>query len=194
MKSLTSLGICLLTIITLSQAVSAQDSVSIYNKNQVFDPSFMSQDATEFRSSNGAPGPRYWQNIANYVIHATLDEMDTTLKGNVTINYINNSPDQLKYLWLQLDQNLFNPDSRGASTTLVTGDRFDVKGYKKGGYHIESATVIYKGKTYKIDPVITDTRMQLRLPFAVKPNGDKIDVKVQYSFSIPEYGADRMGR
>ncbi len=77
---------------------------------------------------------------------------------------------------------------------MVTGDRFDVKGYTKGGYHIESASVIYKGKTYKIDPVITDTRMQLRLPFTVKANGDKIDIKVNYWFSIPQYGADRMGR
>src|SRR6185437_15209278 len=116
MKRFISAGIYILTIISFYRPAWAQDSVSIYNKNQVFDPSFMSQDATEFRSSNGAPGPRYWQNIANYVIHATLDEMDTTLKGNVTINYINNSPDQLKYLWLQLDQNLFNPDSRGAAT------------------------------------------------------------------------------
>ncbi len=194
MNRITSLSIYLLTIITFAQPVSAQDSVSIYNKNEVFDHSFMSQDATEFRSSNGAPGPRYWQNIANYVIHSTLDEKDTTLKGDVIINYTNNSPDELKYLWLQLDQNLFNPDSRGAATTLVSGDRFDVKGYTKGGYHITSASVTYKGKIYKIDPVITDTRMQLRLPFPVKPNGDKISITVNYFFSIPQYGADRMGR
>jgi len=194
MKRFISAGIYILTIISFYRPAWAQDSVSIYNKNQVFDPSFMSQDATEFRSSNGGPGPRYWQNIANYVIHATLDEMDTTLKGNVTINYINNSPDQLKHLWLQLDQNLFNPDSRGSAATPVSGDRFDVKGYTKGGYHIQSASVTYKGKIYKIDPVITDTRMQLRLPFTVKPNGDKISISVNYYFSIPQYGADRMGR
>ena len=194
MKRITSLSVYLLTIITFAQPVSAQDSVSIYNKNEVFDHSFMSQDATEFRSSNGAPGPKYWQNAASYIIHSTLDEKDTTLKGDVIINYTNNSPDELKYLWLQLDQNLFNPDSRGAATTLISGDRFDVKGYTKGGYHIESASVTYKGKIYKIDPVITDTRMQLRLPFSVKPGGDKISITVNYFFSIPQYGADRMGR
>lgn len=160
----------------------------------MFDPLFLNQPATEFRSANGAPGPKYWQNSVNYIIRVTLNERDTTLNGDVTINYTNNSTDTLNYLWLQLDQNLFNPDSRGAATTLVTGDRFDVKGYTKGGYHIESASVIYKGKTYKINPVITDTRMQLRLPFTVKPNGDKIDINVKYFFSIPQYGADRMGR
>jgi len=194
MKTFITSSILLLISVNFSQSTSAQDSVSIYNKNKVFDPSFMSQDATEFRSANGAPGPKYWQNSANYVIHSTLDEKDTTLKGDVTINYTNNSPDELKYLWFQLDQNLFNPDSRGSAATLVSGDRFDVKGYTKGGYHIQSASVLYKGKTYKIEPVITDTRMQLRLPFTVKPNGDKINITVNYFFSIPQYGADRMGR
>jgi hypothetical protein len=193
MKRLTSLFFYFAAAIIFSPSVAAQDS-TLYNKNEVFDPTFLTQQGTEFRSADGAPGPRYWQNTANYIIHATLDEKDTALKGNVTINYTNNSPDELKYLWLQLDQNLFEPDSRGAATTLVSGDRFDVKGYKKGGYHIGAVSVIYKGKSYKIEPVITDTRMQLRLPFAVKPNGDKIDIKVNYWFSIPEYGADRMGR
>lgn len=194
MKHFISNFFCLLAGVVLSQNIFGQDSISVYSKNQVFDPLFLNQQGTQFRSASGEPGPKYWQNSVNYVIHAALDEKDTTLKGDVLIQYTNNSPDELKYLWLQLDQNLFNPDSRGAATTLVSGDRFDVKGYTKGGYHIESASVIYKGKTYKISPVITDTRMQLRLPFTVKSNGDKIDIKVNYFFSIPHYGADRMGR
>lgn len=167
---------------------------SSYDPHQLWNPGFFTHNGNEYRSANGAPGPKYWQNSANYIIHATLDEKDTLIKGGVSINYTNNSPDSLHFLWLQLDQNLFKQDSRGAAKTPVTGDRFDVKGYKKGGYHIQSAVVVYKGKTYTITPVITDTRMQLRLPFAIAPNGDKIEVKINYSFSIPEYGADRMGR
>jgi hypothetical protein len=194
MKYFISSVLSFLVITIFTQAAFAQDSISIYNKNKVFDPTFLSQDGTEFRSANGAPGPKYWQNSVNYTIHSTLDEKDTALKGDVAINYTNNSPDKLNYLWLQLDQNLFNPSSRGGATTPVSGDRFDVQGYTKGGYHIESATVTYKGKSYKINPVITDTRMQLRLPFSVMPNGDKVDIKVNYYFSIPQYGADRMGR
>jgi len=183
-----------LIFIIVSQTIFAQDSVSAYNHNKVFDPTFFTHDGNIYRSANGAPGPKYWQNKVNYIIHATLDEKDTLLKGNVSINYTNNSPDTLNYLWLQLDQNLFNPDSRGAATTLVTGDRFDVKGYTKGGYHIVYASVLYKGKKYSVTPVITDARMQLRLPFSMKPNGDKIDITVDYNFSTPQYGADRMGR
>ncbi|MDP4285423.1 MAG: M1 family metallopeptidase [Bacteroidota bacterium] len=194
MKPIISFSICLITGIVFSQNIVGQDTSSVYNKNQVFDPLFMSQGATEFRSADGAPGPKYWQNSANYIIHSTLDEKDTTLKGDVTIDYTNNSPDELNYVWLQLDQNLFNPSSRGAATTLVSGDRFDVKGYTKGGYHIQSTKVIYNGSTYDIPPVITDTRMQLRLPFTIKPGGDKVQIEISYYFSIPQYGADRMGR
>ncbi|MEO8568301.1 MAG: M1 family metallopeptidase [Ginsengibacter sp.] len=193
MKRLIFVCICLLSI-SICQSVFAQETKTLYDPKNVFDPLFFTHDGTGFRSANGAPGPKYWQNSSDYLIHAALDESDTTLTGDVLINYTNKSPDTLNYLWLQLDQNLFDTGSRGAATTVVRGDRFDAKGYKKGGYHIQSASVLYKGKSYKIIPVITDTRMQLRLPFSIKPNGDKIDITINYSFSIPQYGADRMGR
>jgi hypothetical protein len=69
-----------------------------------------------------------------------------------------------------------------------------VKGFNRGGYHIESVSVTYKGDTYTVDPVITDARMQVRLHKPMEGKGEKIEVKVNYSFSIPFYGADRMGR
>jgi hypothetical protein len=194
MKNLFLWAALLLPSILIAQISASQDSASVYKKNEVFDPRFLSQDATVYRSSNGSPGPKYWQNHADYIIHASLDEKDTTISGEVNIAYTNNSPDALKYLWLQLDQNLFKLDSRGADATPISGDRFDVKGYKKGGYHIGAVSVMYKGKTYKVDLLITDTRMQIRLPFTVKASGDKISISVKYSFSIPQYGADRMGR
>lgn len=165
---------------------------STYDKKQVFDPQFFTNNGNEMRNGNGAPGAKYWQNRADYTIHATLLEKDTIVKGGVSINYTNNSPDTLNYLWLQLDQNLFKADSRGASVTPA-GDRFDSNGFK-GGYSIGKVSVIYGGKTYSIAPYITDTRMQIRLPFAVKQQGDKITINIEYSFAIPEHGADRMGR
>jgi hypothetical protein len=166
---------------------------SSYNSLQVFDPGFFTHNGNEFRSANGAPGPRYWQNAASYVINAELIEKDTTVKGSVSIKYTNNSPDTLNYLWLQVDQNLFKADSRGTAATAISGDRYAVGKYTKG-YEIGAVTITYMGKTYKAETVISDTRMQVRLPFPVKPNGDQISVKVDYSFFIPEHGADRMGR
>jgi len=178
---------CMLPFYSMAQTKSS------YNPLQVFDPSFFTHNGNELRSANGAPGPKYWQNSASYVISAALIEKDTLVKGDVSINYTNNSPDTLNYLWLQVDQNLFRADSRGTAATPVTGGRFDVKKYTKG-YQIASVSVTYMGKTYRVEPVISDTRMEIRLPFAVKPHGDQINIKVNYSFFIPEHGADRMGR
>jgi hypothetical protein len=190
------LGACALFFMAAN--VSAQttpDSIK-YDHNDLFGPVTWPTTTGDTRSASGQPGQNYWQNRANYLIHATLDEgaQDTTITGDVTIDYTNNSPDKLDYLWLQLDQNLFKPDSRGAAVTPISGDRFDVRGFSRGGYHIESVSVTYKGQTYKVVPVITDARMQVRLNVPMGGKGDKISVKINYNFSIPFYGADRMGR
>jgi len=166
---------------------------TLYNPHDFYLSTFNPPAGNEFRSANGAPGPMYWQNSADYLIHATLSEKDTTITGDVTISYTNNSPDKLDYVWLQLDQNLFNSASRGVAATPVSGDRFDAKGFN-GGYRITSVSVTQHGKTYKVQPVITDTRMQLRLNSPVLPKGDKIDIKVNYGFEIPAQGSDRLGR
>lgn len=167
-------------------AQSNNDSI-IYDHRDLFGPITWPVTSGNTRSASGKPGEHYWQNRADYLIRASLNEgtTDTTITGEVVITYTNNSPDQLDYLWLQLDQNLFEPTSRGAATTPVTGDRFDVRGFSRGGYHIKSVSVIYKGQTYSVDPVISDARMQLRLHSPMNGNGDKIQVKVNYSFSIP---------
>jgi hypothetical protein len=191
---LIALGLFLFTALGTS-AQTQPDSIK-YDHNEVFGPIVWPTTTGDDRSASGQPGQHYWQNRADYQIKATLTEgeQDTTISGEVTITYTNNSPDNLDYLWLQLDQNLFKPDSRGAATTPIGGDRFDVKGFTRGGDRIESVTVTYKGDTYTVDPVITDARMQLRLKTPMGAKGEKITVKVNYNFSIPFYGADRMGR
>ena len=75
----------------------------------------------------------YWQNSASYLIHATLSEKDTSITGDVTISYVNNSPDQLEYVWLQLDQNLFDLKSRGVAATPAINDLMGVKAIDQGG-------------------------------------------------------------
>src|SRR4051812_35419645 len=59
----------------------------------------------EYRTASGAPGPKYWQQKADYDIKCELDEDKLRLNGTETITYSNNSPDELTYLWLQLDEN-----------------------------------------------------------------------------------------
>lgn len=163
-------------------------------QHELFVPDFQMPAGNEFRSAKGIPGPSYWQNGADYLIHATLSEKDTSITGDVTITYTNNSPDELDYLWLQLDQNIFVASSRAAATTAYPGDYFGVKGQKNGGYTITEVIITQNGKTSKVQPVITDTRMQIRLDTPMKSKGDKITIKMNYHFLIPEDGAGRFGR
>lgn len=71
---------------------------SLYNPQDYYLPGFNTTAGNQFRSANGAPGPMYWQNRADYLIHATLSEKDTSITGDVIITYTNNSPDKLDYL------------------------------------------------------------------------------------------------
>lgn len=193
MKKLSLFCFCSLAICFL-YAQNGDSDTSSYNPLDFYSPAFNPTAGSPYRSANGTPGPMYWQNSASYLIHATLSEKDTSVTGDVTISYTNNSPDKLDFIWLQLDQNLFDPASRGSAATPVSGDRFDVQGFNRGGYHITDVSVSLHGNTYKVLPVISDTRMQLRLNSPVLPKGDTISIKVNYSFAIPLHGADRMGR
>ena len=186
---------CLVFIVPTLSAQTITDSVK-YDHQDLFGPINWPFTNSNMRSASGKPGADYWQNRADYTIHAALLEgpQDTTIQGKVSIQYTNNSPDQLNYLWLQLDQNLFKPGSRGAKLTPAGGDRFDVAGFEKGGYHIASVSVTYKNQTYTVEPVITDSRMQVRLRDALGGKGGKIELTINYSFAIPYHGADRMGR
>lgn len=167
--------------------------VSNYDPHAAFGPLFYAQNGNEYRSASGAPGPKYWQNKADYSITANLDEAKNTVSGTVTITYKNNSPDRLPFLWLQLDQNLFSSDSRG-NTLIADGSRYGSRGEKlPGGYKIDGITVAQKLKPVKFTTLIEDTRMQIRLVAPMEPNGDIVTIKMNFSFVIPMNGSDRMG-
>lgn len=191
MKKISILFLQLLTVSILS--AQNKDTIS-YNPHDLFAQSFDPPAANAYRSAKGTPGPLYWQNSASYLIKATLSEKDTSVTGNVTISYTNNSPDELDYLWLQLDQNIFEPSSRSVAATTYPGDYFSVLGKIDGGYHIDDVTVNYNGKSYTAKPVISDTRMQIRLLTPMQPKGDKISVSIKFSFHIPVDGAGRFGK
>jgi hypothetical protein len=167
---------------------------SQYNPHDFYLPTFNPLAGNEYRSANGTPGPMYWQNSADYLIQANLSEKDTTISGDVTITYTNNSPDKLDYVWLQLDQNIFEATSRAVSSTPYPGDDFSVLNKKDGGYHIKDVIVTHNGKKYTVQPIITDTRMQIRLNTALQPKGDIVSIKINFSFIIPLDGAGRFGR
>src|SRR5215210_3796950 len=79
----------------------------------------------EQRTASGAPGNKYWQNRADYLIDVSLDETTNRINGKETVTYHNNSPDTLAYLWMQIDPNIFAKDSDAVVTR--TAPTFDAK-------------------------------------------------------------------
>jgi hypothetical protein len=184
-----------LTIFSIS--LMAQNEKPVFNAHELFKPDFYPPSVNEFRSADGRPGPKYWTNNASYVIKATLDDKKDQVSGTVVITYTNNSPHTLNYLWLYLEENLYNLQSRGQAKLPVTrGSRYgDASSNFNGGNIIESVKLLSKGKAMpgKIDTVVTDTRMQIRLPEPLAPNGGMVEVEIAYHYLIPEYGSDRTG-
>jgi Peptidase family M1 domain len=164
-----------------------------FDQHEAFAPIFYPAFGDEVRTAAGTPGPKYWQNEADYTIKVILDDVNQQISGEVQINYKNNSPESLPFLWLQLDQNIYKSDSRGEAITPVGGGRYANHGFE-GGYIFKSISVIYQGREQKIHYNINDTRMQIYLPEALKAHGDSLKINIAYSFGIPERGTDRMGR
>jgi hypothetical protein len=180
-KKLVFIGLTAL----ISTAANAQSKYSAY---ELFHPLWNYGPVSPARSAAGVPGPGYWQNSADYKIAVSLDDVANKITGDVEITYKNNSPDKLPFLWLQLDQNSFNTQSRGGKTTPINGGRFGNLAFE-GGYKIESVTIDGKPANF----IVEDTRMQIRLaaPLAEKVGTAKI--KIAYSFTSPENASDRMG-
>lgn len=141
-----------------------------------------------YRSADGRPGPAYWQQENDYRIEASLDPATHTVEGTVRLTYTNNSPHALDYVWMHLEQNLFEPASRGALRTPP--DSRWRGSFPQGGYRLGTVTV--DGEA--VQPVVDDTRMRLDLREPLAAGGGEVEIVVPYSFVVPEYGADRMGR
>lgn len=176
----------------------AQDT-SRYNHHENFNPNFYPSSVNEFRLSDGRPGPKYFTNKASYNIGASLDTVKDQVSGTVTITYTNNSPESLDFLWLYLDQNLFSLDSRGqAKMPANRRSRYgDVNSTFDGGFKLESVQLVnnVKGKESlsNADTVVSDTRMQIRLPQPLAANGGSVQMKIKYHYTVPEHGSDRTG-
>ena len=152
---------------------------SRYDAHALFDQSYPVEPGTVTRSADGAPGSRYWQNRASYRIAARLDDAKHELTGKVTISYVNNSPDTLRYLWLQLDQNRHRADSRSALAAPP-----DQAEPHTDGFTIASTTTSQHGKTSRAKYSVNDTYMRVELPRPLAPGGDSALVTMAYSFEV----------
>ncbi|MFQ5679343.1 MAG: M1 family metallopeptidase [Gemmatimonadota bacterium] len=209
-----------------------------------------------YRGANGAPGDAYWQQRADYRIRAELDPRKRRLAGRETIRYTNNSPDSLRSLWLQLDQNLFRLEGPEAGQ-VPEGARFS-GAFRGGGYEISGVLLHRDGRRIEVarspegaavegeegvaangpsmgleagskaappggptaDPGGTEgsssvgrgkadgsgekavnpasyhirgTLMEVRLDAPLPPGGGQLELELEFAFTVPEHGADRMG-
>lgn len=177
-----------LLISIFSFSIVAQEAD--YGNQHLFDE-FTYRQGNVYRTASGKPGPEYWQNSADYSLEATLDDKNHTITGNVTIQYTNNSPETLDFIWIYLEQNRFTDNSRGTLTTPIQGSRY--LGDVEGGYELSGISA--KTKTgISSKHIITDTRMQLFLDEPLAAKGGAVEIKMSYKYKVPVNGMDRMGR
>jgi hypothetical protein len=182
----TSLGFLLFIVVTAQaqrrHRAPVNDTItSNYQPSELFSPLYYGEKGNEFHSANGDPGPKYWQNRADYILNAVIDTTKKTLTATEKLNYTNNSPDALQFLWIQLDQNTYKKTAR---SNFVTGYSPAPNNHTEG-YDIESVSINNNGVMQKADFVISDTRMQIRLSKALSPNGGKISLVIKYHYTIP---------
>ena len=149
---------------------------------------------SEVRTGSGRPGHAYWQQRVDYRIQATLDPERHELRGRETIHYVNRSPDRLPYLWLFLEQNICAPRSvtnqLDQPPLVFLGSTFDFscKGFA-GGLTLDHVRIGLR----TVPTVTYGTTMRVDLPQPLAP-GQFVDLDIGWRFTVPDYGAGRMGR
>lgn len=147
-----------------------------------------------YRAGSGAPGPKYWQNRADYDIRATLDTGSKTLTGSLRMRYTNNSPDTLHFLWMQMEQNAFKDKSLN-SFIYPQDSRFGARGFEGGDVIDRFEQVLDARGTRRVAVKRRDNGTVMKVDFAepLAP-GKATTLDIAWHFLIPEHGADRMGR
>ncbi len=147
-----------------------------------------------FRTASGAPGPNYYQQKASYNIQITLDDDKHTITGEESITYTNNSSDPLRYVWVQLDQNMRAKDSDSHKIrTSKVSDKMsmgDLKNFHKtfdGGFKITEVT---DARGNALDHTINFTMMRVDLPRIIR-KGEQFTFKIKWWYNIND--RDKVG-
>jgi Peptidase family M1 domain len=166
-----------LALVFLAGAAACGASAQTPYPRDIFAPLTFPDPASPTRSVAGVPGAAYWQNRADYAIAARIDPATHVLTGQETITYVNNSPDALDILWLQLDQNIYRADSRAAVSrrccNYTDGDQLD---------RIE---VEANGRSVAFGLLVSDTRLRIGLLEPLPPHGGSVRIQIDYHYTIP---------
>ena len=148
-----------------------------------------------FRTGSGAPGPAYYQQQADYKMDIEIDDDNARLYGYETITYTNNSPDELTYLWVQLDQNMRARDSKtplinssgiGPANTKDRVANTYLKQRFDGGFNIEEVSDTNKNP---LPHIINRTMMRVDLPSALK-TGEQFSFNIKWWYNINDHVKD----
>ena len=187
-----------IAICVFTTTVSAQVQQGHTNTNkfkQLYDEF---ADPNRYHNASGAPGVDYYQQKVDYVMDIELDDANSKLYGEETITYTNNSPDQLPYLWLQLDQNIRKKDApglekNGAGNSVTVRPSSFVSNFINdpfdGGFNIDWVQDINgKALQYKVN----QTMMRVDLPKAIAPGATYV-FKIKWWYNINDH-VEKRGR
>lgn len=184
-------------LIVFAQEAEVKESEPTVSKQSKFEQMYQEfATPNTYRSASGAPGPDYYQQQANYKMDITLDDKNAKIFGEETITYFNNSPDDLEFLWVQLDQNVRAKDSKsllsngggvpmaekpGAFKNKFMGEPFD------GGFNIDYV----KDASGKALPYIVNrTMMRIDLPQPLKSKA-QVAFSIKWNYNIPDHTVNR---
>jgi hypothetical protein len=174
-------------------AASAQE---YKNQGKFEQLDYMLRSPNVYRTASGAPGHMYWQQKADYKIDVTLDEGKNQIIGSETITYTNNSPDELTYLWVQLDQNMraknsmsYDVDENSVPDRASEGQIDRMMGYPDydGGHKIQK---LVDAEGNDMNYTINNTMMRIDLDKPLKA-GEEISFSIDWYYNINDRA--RMG-
>ena len=203
-----------ITIALLSFAAINSVTAAVSQTKGDFEDKFRQLDESlptpnVYRNAAGEPGHEYWQQQVDYKIKARLDEEKRRIEASQDITYHNNSPDTLKYLWVQLDQNKFRNDSMSAMTTTFggIGNRGPATSSASGSKPAQLSLGALRRQQFTDDNIlgydiqavkgnmgqslkytIVGTNMRIDLPEHLKP-GKKTEFSIDFAFNIVEEDA-----
>lgn len=175
-----------LSLSFFSVLIFAQNPEKI-NKNKFRQLYYELPTPNNFRTATGEPGHEYWQQKVDYNIELTLDDENQKITGKETITYKNNSPNTLKYVWLQLDQNIRQKNSDKYLTEDVgTGSTFNMNKLPELHYNFDGGFYITKLHTSQgenLQYTIVKTMMRIDLPQELK-TGESFSFNVEWWYNI----------
>ncbi len=180
-------------VVLISSAVSAQSLLNEKHSDPLdrfYQIESWLPTPNDQRTASGAPGPKYWQQRADYEIDVTLDDQDQRISGTSKVTYRNESPHELRYVWIQLDQNRFRPDSASALaasapsissrmsfsrlSSLLARLAFD------GGFKLGA---VRGADGEPMAHTVVGTMMRVDLDEPLKPGGSTV-IEIEFSYNI----------